>query len=114
MKNIIYTMLTIITLSFITTNANAVSVLGLHQCGKWVNAKEQSKTYSASYEQQKSWLGGFMSGLVVAYDKDLLKDANSASIVLWVDNYCSANPLDSLPDAGLELFEVLKNRKGLK
>ena len=40
----------------------------------------------------------------------LEESLHAESISLWLDNYCSDNPLDSLPIAAHSLIENLKSR----
>lgn len=112
MNKIIYTLLTIITLSCVTTNANAYSYFGIYQCGEWVNAKNEGEN-SPRYVQMKVYFSGYISGLALGYRKDVLKNTKFESAALWVDNYCSANPLKGLLYAGLQLFIALRKQEGL-
>jgi hypothetical protein len=59
------------------------------------------------------WLLGYLSSFAFTSDKDFLRDTDNASISLWADNYCKANPLNDLHDAGLALALELMKRKGL-
>lgn len=112
MNKIIYKLLMVLLLSSTSINANAITIKGVPECGSWINAKENNKEIRLlAYE---GWLSGFLSGVALQANIDALKDTNSESMFLWVDNYCRANPLDDLSTAGLLLFIELANKKGLK
>ena len=112
MKKIIYTLLTIITFSCISINANAVLTTGVVGCGKWIAASERkaSDRFLLFYQ---GWVLGFLNGSAVQTNKDILKNTDNESLYLWIDNYCRANPLKSLVDGSDDLFEALKKQKGL-
>lgn len=110
MKTIkIVLLLTIITFSFITTNANALATKGDRSCGDWVISKEQSN--KGEYVINLTWFTGYMSGLAAGMNADVLQGVDGNSIMVWVDNYCKANPLQYLSSAGIDLFLELKNKK---
>lgn len=46
-------------------------------------------------------------------DKDILKGTDNASIFLWFDNYCQANPLKNMIDGADSLFDELVKQKKL-
>jgi hypothetical protein len=118
MNKTIYTLLTIIFLSCITTNANAIKMKGgVVGCGKWI-AYRENKTPDMSDESlgrlYTAWILGFLSGSAVQTNKDILKNTDNESLYLWIDNYCRANPLKFIPDASDALFEELKKQEGFK
>jgi hypothetical protein len=41
---------------------------------------------------------------------DFIKGGDFASVVAWIDNYCSAHPLDSIGTAALALVFELRSR----
>lgn len=94
-----------------TTPALAVTTtIGRPDCGEWVKA-------SASSPRMKAWLLGYMSGLNAKHqetkkkpDDPLDRVASAQQIFLWMDNYCKSNPLKTLFDGGLELFDELLGR----
>ena len=55
-------------------------------------------------EIYKEWLLGYLSGLASSSGVNILGDKDEESIYLWIDNYCKANPLDTLSDGSNELF----------
>lgn len=91
-----------------TTPASASAVFGAPTCGDWIKTPSQAK---------KSWLWGFMSGLNLLNDyldrtpKDPLDQLDSAQQMnLWMDNYCQANPLETVSRGGAILYEELRSR----
>ncbi len=50
------------------------------------------------------WLLGYLSGLAVGASSDYLRKLDNDSIFVYTDNYCQANPLKSLADAGVALI----------
>jgi hypothetical protein len=112
MKKIIYTLITIITLSCISINANAnIMTKAMPSCGQWVADKSQNYVF---FRIDKTWILGFLSGFALYSNKDILRDTDNESIFLWIDNYCHENPLKELGDAGIHLFIELKKQKGLQ
>lgn len=110
MNKIIYTLLTVISLSCITVNAHAITSLGNWQCEGWVLAIKQDKYTSQNYAMM-DWLQGYMSGIAKGSKKDVLKDIEIKAVITWLHIYCSDNPSSSLTDAGLKLFEILEKNK---
>jgi hypothetical protein len=87
--------------------ASAVMTLGSPSCGQWV--RDQS-TNGMQAGANRYWLAGYLSGLAVALQTDSLTTTDSASIELWMDNYCRANPLKGLQDGGVALFRELQQK----
>lgn len=87
--------------------AKTIEVRGIRSCGEWVSDRE------ALALGNQTWLVGYLSGLAVATNKQILSGTDNQSIYLWVDNYCRANPLRSLPDAGTALYFELVKQKNL-
>ena len=85
----------------------AFTIRGARSCGQWVEARK------GGYNPAESWLVGFLSGAALGANVDILKGTDNLSLFLWVDNYCRANPLKDLDDAGVDLFLELKKTKRL-
>jgi hypothetical protein len=77
-------------MSFLSTAA-PVMLAGGPSCGQWIN--ERDATGKKPGEWNSAWLLGYLSGLAAGMGKDILKEIESLSIYLWMDNYCRANPL---------------------
>jgi hypothetical protein len=86
--------------------ATQSTVFGAPDCGTWV--QNQSFLYRA-------WLLGFMSGknnIWMGTPADPLQSIQSGQqIILWMDNYCRAHPLDNVVDGANALWHELVNRK---
>ena len=96
-------------LSATVFDAQAVSIRGGASCGVWIKER-QEKGWPLVAKQ--NWLMGYLSGLAVENGKDFLRTTDAESIFLWVDNYCRANPLKDIDDAGFDLSrELIKQKK---
>ena len=75
---------------------------GLDSCGSWV---EHRKTTSDWY-QAGQWINGY---LTAAVDQTTLevKEVDADAILIWVDNYCQANPLDNVLQAARTLLRAM-------
>lgn len=83
---------------------------GSPDCGQWISQPD-----SISY---KAWLVGYMSGLNQMYSLDgnkgdPLERINSINqMFLWMNNYCTKNPLNRVSSGGVEMFiELMKKLK---
>ena len=94
-------------LSATVFDAQAQTYRGAPSCGSWIS--EKVVVIRAGNER---WLVGFLSGLAAVSNKDFIKGTDNESIFLWVDNYCQANPLKDVFDAGIMLAtELIKQKK---
>jgi hypothetical protein len=85
----------------------APTAFGTTDCGEWLTDSPSAKG------QNKSWLLGFLSGLSVSgvVNGDPLSTISSAAqIFIWMDNYCSKNPLSNVGTVGSELYRELANK----
>ena len=77
-------------------------------CGDWTEARREAKpehlTRSTPSEQ---WALGFLAGWAGGTREDILFGLTSAGVLGWIDNYCSAHPLDLLTQALVELGRVV-------
>jgi hypothetical protein len=91
-------------LSGVVFDATAVGAMGKYDCGEWFTSA------LARY-----WLGGYLSGLNAANlypGKDPLDKLNSSDqMILWMDNYCKANPLRSVGEGANALYLELARTK---
>lgn len=88
-------------------SASALTVRGSRSCGNWVQDRTLGDHAGLP---SRLWLLGYLSGVVAHSGKDVLKNADNASIYLWMDNYCKANPLSDISDGGSVLFLELVKR----
>lgn len=89
-------------------DSQAVETRGAPSCGAWI---KQKGTLQGS--GSKGWLVGFLTGVAVESDKDLLAGTESDSLFFWVDKYCQENPLNDLALAGWVLSVELRLKKNL-
>lgn len=89
--------------------ATALEVRGFRSCGKWISERAASDSSYAT-----TWLVGYMSGIAMGAEIDILAGTDNQSIYLWMDNYCRANPLKDTSDGGVELTIELMKKKSVK
>lgn len=82
-----------------------VTVRGMGSCGKWVQTKGTSARLSP-----EAWVVGFISGIALGTNVDLLKSNDNESLFLWLDNFCRDNPLLPLYDASNKLSLELEKK----
>jgi hypothetical protein len=95
-------MLIVLTFGF-SANGNAtavrnnneadINIVGAVSCGDWDNDHSH---FLAAASWGEYWLIGFLSGIAAGSNMDFMKDADANSIVIWMNNYCSNHPLDSV------------------
>ncbi|MDM0002209.1 hypothetical protein QTI24_26630 [Variovorax sp. J22P240] len=89
-------------------SASAVTIMSGRSCGEWIKDRAELKLKDAV---NSAWLVGYLSGMAVESEKDLLSSIDAESIYLWMDNYCRANPLKRVSTGGWVLFEELAKGK---
>lgn len=94
------------------SESGMVTVRGAPSCGDWV--AESQNDDKGQITNNRAWLIGFLSGLVIGSSKDSLIGTDNNSLYLWMDNYCKSHPLEAVSDGGTELFIELMHKKGLK
>jgi hypothetical protein len=90
-----------------SSTAAAVITMARPSCGQWVKERTPDGRTAQSY---RFWLLGYVSGMAVSSGTDALRDTDNASIELWMDNYCRANPLKSVDEGGAALFNELAQK----
>ena len=91
------------------SGADAGSTLvgaGSQTCTAWTNRKK-NLVVKGSFE---SWLVGFISGLNVSGERDMIGGGDFDSIVAWMDDRCRATPSDRIGIAALDLGMDLAKR----
>jgi len=78
-------------------------------CGAWTKERRGASLPRAAYE---GWITGFLSGWAIVQkpSQNPLADLDSEAVFAWMDNYCSAHPLDILSVAGVALMNELLAR----
>jgi hypothetical protein len=91
------------------SGADAGSTLvgpGSQTCTAWTN-REKNPVVKGSFE---SWLVGFISGLNVSWERDMIGGGDFDSIVAWMDTRRRATPSDRIGIAALDLGMELARR----
>jgi hypothetical protein len=79
---------------------------GLKSCGTWTQ-KRQTNDDSVFV----SWVVGYLSGMNLdSTHPDALLGTDFDGLMGWIDNYCRANPLQSIAIAGTVLMRQLQSR----
>ena len=97
---------------FITTSAVAgmIKGAGVSTCGAWLRYRS-----SGLYYGELHWIQGFISSYnhyvkTGQNQNGIFGSADGKSIAAWMDNYCRANPLDSVYMGTIVLVDELKRR----
>ena len=82
---------------------------GSRPCGSWLQARSQVTPESSVMQ---SWLLGYITSInahELTITKDIAEGTNADGMFLWVDNYCTEHPLDSVARAAASLIGVLRS-----
>ena len=90
------------------SSTQAVQTRGSRSCGIWINSKGGPQEVA-----NETWFIGYLSGIAVASNKDFLHGTDNESLYLWLDNYCTRNPLKRIANGGNSLFLELAEQKRL-
>jgi len=77
---------------------------GVSSCGAWVNDRKTS----SAWHQNGQWVNGFVSA--AGYFGKTLKNVDSDAILVFMDNYCQQNPLNSIGDGAKALVRELESK----
>ena len=95
----------------VSMSGNAATVFGRMDCGHWIKDAPVQKEHS------KAWLLGYLSGMNATNDdyakpppNQLAKITSAEQIFLWMDNYCTKKPLNTVSQGAHELFGELINK----
>ncbi|MCD9887324.1 hypothetical protein LUI11_31600 [Bradyrhizobium diazoefficiens] len=72
---------------------------GSQSCTAWTN-RAKSVVVKGVFE---SWVVGFISGLNVSGDREIVGGGDFAAIVGWMDRRCKSHPADQIGIAALDL-----------
>lgn len=90
-----------------SSSASALVTLAAVSCGDWIKHKGSDGRTLQSY---RFWLLGYVSRMAVSSNLDVLRDVDNTSIELWMDNYCTMNPLKHVDGGGVILFRELEQK----
>jgi hypothetical protein len=81
-------------------NAGATIVgVGSQSCSAWAS-RNKSAIVKSEFE---SWVVGFISGLNVSGDREIVGGGDFAAIVAWMDRRCRSNPSEQIGVGALNL-----------
>lgn len=117
MKKKLICLLALLALNFIQPalgQGGGAGNFGNRDCGAWLQKDNEYLRIGS-----QGWLLGYLSGqnmvlqsLRKEKDSDVLKKVNSAQqIFLWMDNYCTANPLNNIATGANELMVELMKKE---
>ncbi len=80
---------------------------GANSCGKVVQAYQKD-----DFLFYGSWVNGYLTAInqFLYSGQDIMKGVDIAGRDLWIYNYCSKNPLNTLRDATTALYRELLTR----
>jgi hypothetical protein len=82
--------------------------LGGESCGAWLEMRRDK--LSVRLLGMEAWGSGYLTAMNEVERKDILLNINAEATHTWIDNYCSAHPLDTLNSAYYALTQELKVR----
>lgn len=87
----------------VATPVWAVSSLTIKDasCASWLEARARNEQY------QTAWLLGYLTGVSVGANVNILKGVKPGIIESWMDNYCATNPQLKMTDGTSDLIELL-------
>jgi hypothetical protein len=91
--------LVLICLSTIADAGSSIIGAGSQTCTAWTNRKKNA-VVKGSFE---SWLVGFISGLNISGERDIVGGGDFDAIVSWMDQRCLAAPSERIGIAALDL-----------
>jgi hypothetical protein len=108
MRTALVTLILVQGLTLPLAQAQRIEVRGFASCGTWVSDR-LADPLSLRSQHGRSWLIGYLSGMAMGLNLNFwgrqgVNSLDNQSIYLWVDNYCRANPLKDLDDAGNALL----------
>jgi hypothetical protein len=103
MKRTILSIMLLASCLAVSLPARAVTSLtiGDASCASWLDARVRNE------QHQTAWLLGYLTGVSVGANVNILKGVGPEVIESWMDNYCKANPQKKMTDGTSDLIEVL-------
>jgi hypothetical protein len=79
---------------------------GTESCGTLVKADRMQRLLA------DAWISGFLTGINGVQGSNLGKDTDATGRNVWIENWCQANPLETLSSATSELaIELMQQKK---
>jgi hypothetical protein len=82
---------------------------GRRSCGDWTTSgSSRDISQQTRHAMMTQWVFGFLSASALGSSSisDALKATDAEGLIHWIDNYCQANPLDSI-DVAAEALALL-------
>jgi hypothetical protein len=87
----------------VTSSHAQKMMLGPPDCGEWFQ-----------HSSSRAWLAGYLSGIngsgFYSDGTDFIEGVSGAQVFLWMDNFCKANPLNTVPQGANQLIRELYTR----
>lgn len=95
-----------------TVNAEPVKVIYMGEltCGEWMSYRDMPYTNEPK-AGALNWILGFLSASAIDRNADILHSIEPSSVAAWMDNYCSANPLEKILSGANVLRDELVKRR---
>jgi hypothetical protein len=103
MKRIILPIALLVSCLTVATPARAVTSLTIKDasCASWLDARARNE------QHQTAWLLGYLTGVSVGANVDILKGVRPEVIEAWMDEYCRSNPQKRVTDGTSDLIDAL-------
>ena len=90
------------------TNATILGS-GAASCGTWTGDRQRNEARS---QLNQAWVLGYVTGYNVykSAQENVTKPMDTRAMMLWIDNYCDANPSRDIADAAKALIDELTDR----
>ena len=82
---------------------------GTASCGTWSGDRQRNQSLS---QLNQAWVLGYVSAYNIhkPAQNRMTKPMDTHQIILWIDDYCDANPEKNISDAAKALIEELTGR----
>lgn len=100
-------------LAFGADSQGTYKVYGAASCGDYVDERaKRDSSKQIHYSQTRFWVAGWITAYnSLAQDtNDIMGNADMPSVLLWLEGYCKANPLEHLSDA-MQAFTIQQRPK---
>ena len=92
----------------VCSQAAPVTIMGAASCTDWVKDAKSKAPIKLSHDMIGMWVLGYVSAANIHAGADFLVGRDAKGLIKWVDEYCSAHPLDNSRRAADELIKTLQ------
>ena len=102
-------MIAVLVLFTPATGATTILGSGGASCGTWTGDRQRNEARS---QLNQAWVLGYVSGYNIhkSAQDGMTKPMDTRTMMLWIDNYCDANPTRDISDAAKALIDELTGR----